>query len=141
MQRFFEQSDLPSMIKLMLHDSAEHVIKVVIVLGLAGNLVPQTRVRKSGNGLDELAVSLLQMTQSAPPRGWTGIFHWRKILLLDELDGCPTDASQDGIIPSGDMQDKLPNAVRILDWPGSGNGGSHTSQQFPDGISMPGISL
>ena len=81
-----------------------------------------------GNGFNQLVVSLLKMAHSSTPGGRAGVFHRRKILLLGELNGSATDASQDGIIPSGDMQNKLPNAVRIFDWPGSSGGGGHTSQ-------------
>src|SRR5438876_4272778 len=141
MQRFLEQSDLPSMIKLMLHDSAEHVIKIVIVLGLAGDLVLQTRVRKSGDGFNQLVVSLLEMAEGLTPGSWAGVSHRWKILLLGEFDGCATDAPKDGTIPGGDMQDQFPNAVGIFDWPGSSGGGGHASQQFLDGIAMPSIAL
>src|SRR5258705_13262263 len=98
MQRFLQQSDLTSMIKLMLHDSAEHVIKVVIVLGLAGNRVVQTGVRKIGNRLNQFGVSLLEMAEGLTPGGWAGVFYRRKILLLGELDGGATDAAPDGVI-------------------------------------------
>jgi hypothetical protein len=37
----FQQSDLTGMVQLVLHDATEHVIKVVIVLGLARNLFRQ----------------------------------------------------------------------------------------------------
>ena len=37
----FQQSDLAGMVKLMLHDAAEHVIKVMVVLGFAGDLFLQ----------------------------------------------------------------------------------------------------
>ena len=34
----FQQSDLAGMVKLVLHDATEHVVEVVVVLGLARNL-------------------------------------------------------------------------------------------------------
>ena len=129
------------MIKLMLHDSAEHVIKIVIVLGLAGDLILQTGVRKSGDGFHQLIVSLLEMAEGLTPSGGSGVFHGREILLLGQLDGCPTDAATDGIVPSGDMQDKLPNAVGIFNWPGRSGCGRHTREQLPDGIAVPGIAI
>ena len=129
------------MINLMLHDTAEHVVKVVIIFGLAGNLVLQARVRKSGNRLDELAVSLLKMAQSLPPGSWTGVFYWREILFLRELDGYTPNAPTNGIIPGGDMQDELPDSVRVLDWPGRSGRGVDVSQQFEHGITVPGVAL
>ena len=41
LRRLFQQSDLTGMVQLVLHDATEHVIKVVIVLGLARNLFRQ----------------------------------------------------------------------------------------------------
>src|SRR5450755_1716448 len=42
--RLLEQGDLAGMIKLMLHDAAEHVVEVVVVLGLSRNLFRQARI-------------------------------------------------------------------------------------------------
>src|ERR1700674_2714179 len=99
MQCFLEQSDLTSMIKLMLHDSAEHVIKIVIIFGLAGNLILEARVGKTGNRFGQFVVSLLKVAQCSPPGGWARVLHERKILLVCKFDGCATDAPGDSTVP------------------------------------------
>jgi hypothetical protein len=34
---FFQECDLAGMVKLMLHDAAEHIVKIVIILSFAGH--------------------------------------------------------------------------------------------------------
>ena len=34
---FFQKCDLAGMVKLMLHDAAEHIVKIVIILSFAGH--------------------------------------------------------------------------------------------------------
>ena len=55
----FQQSDLAGMIELVLHDAAEHVKEVVVVLALARDLFPQPRIGKGGHCLNQFVVGLL----------------------------------------------------------------------------------
>ena len=77
-----QQGDLAGMIKLVLHDAAEHVKEVVVVLGLARNLFLQARVGKGGDRLDEFVVSLLGGFDRLAPGGFAGVFDRREILLV-----------------------------------------------------------
>ena len=47
----FQQCNLPGMIKLVLHDAAEHIEKIVVTFTFARNLLGQTRIRKGRNRL------------------------------------------------------------------------------------------
>ncbi len=64
-----QQGNLACVVELVLHDAAEHVKKVVIVLRLARNLVLQARVGKGGDRLDELVVSLFRRLDGLTPGG------------------------------------------------------------------------
>jgi hypothetical protein len=84
-------------------------------------------------------MNLVKMGQSLTPGGWAGVLYRGKILLLGKFDGCATDAPIDGIIPSGDMQNQLPNAVGISNRSGSSGCGGHPREQLLHGIAVPGV--
>ena len=53
-----------------------------------------------------------------------------KFCFVRQGHGRAADAAAHGIIPGGDVQQKFPDAVSILDRPGGGGPGVHAGQQF-----------
>ena len=56
--RLLQDGDLPGMIKLVLHRPVQQVIKVI---SLPRNLVAQSFVAQSGNGLDQFFMRALRL--------------------------------------------------------------------------------
>src|SRR5690349_21846595 len=136
-----QHRDLAGVVELVLHDAAEHVKKIVILLGLARNLVLQTRVGKGGDRLDELVVSMFRGLDGLPPCSSADIFHRWEVLRVAKLDGLPTGSSADGIVPGCDMQQKFPDAVSTWDRLSRSGFCAHVGKKFENGIAVPGVAF
>src|SRR5215469_16977275 len=97
------------MIELMLHDSAEHIKKRVVGLALALDLLPEPRIGKLSNQLDEPLVRFLQLVDRVSPRRLAGILYRGEILAIGKIDHRSRPPAPDRIVPGGDVQDQFPD--------------------------------
>src|ERR1700690_2370789 len=59
--KLLQQSNLPRVVKLMLHNPRKQVIEVVVALFLPRDLVSQARIRKSRHRLYQFVMSFLDL--------------------------------------------------------------------------------
>src|SRR5215469_8328284 len=96
-----EDSDLPGVIKLVLHDAVQHEANVVL---LAGHALAQSLVGQTGGGFDQGRVCFLQVVDRLFPGGGTLVLHRRKILRSLELKSFSLDdPAVYSIVPCSDM--------------------------------------
>src|SRR5277367_5420515 len=129
------------MIELVLHDSAEVVVEVVVFRRLARNQFVQAKIGESLYRFHEQVMSRLQLLDSLAPRRFAGIGHRRKILLAAQSVAPALGSAQNGSIPGGYMQNQLPDAVRLLDGMSRGGFGIHVGQNLQQRVAVPGISF
>ena len=111
--RLFQDCNLSGVVKLVLGDALEHETDVV---GLARNLFGEPLVGQPLDGHHQLPMSFLHMIDGLLPFRRTFVLDRREILFIPELESLPQhDSAVYGIIPGGDVQNELPDAMNVLD--------------------------
>src|SRR4029078_11509019 len=110
---FLEQCDLSGMVELVLHDSTEQVIEVLVGLFFPGHLLLQTGFRKRCHGLNQFMVFLFDGLDITTPCGIASVLNWRKVLGITELHGVALGSADRRAIPGGNMQQQLPDTMRV----------------------------
>ncbi len=122
------------MIKLMLRNPMQHVIKVV---PLSRNPIPEPRFRQHSNSPHELIVRPLRRSYCLPPRPFRRLWHRRKILETRRLPLLPIKSAQRSVVPHGNMQHQFPNAVKFRQRLCRSSSGVHILQQFEHSRPVP----
>lgn len=126
------------MIELVLGNAMKHVGKVV---PLAGHAIAQAGTRQSGNDLDEPVVRSSCGGNGLPP-GCLGCFGYgRKIMGASGLAFLSTEPNDGRIVPGGDVQHQLPNAVDVCQRLGGSGTGIDIGQQLNECGPMPSLAI
>ncbi len=136
--RLLQNRNLPRMIKLMLRDPVQQVIEVVPFPRTA---VGKSRVRQSGNGLNQRLVRPLRRRDSLAPRRFRRLRHPRKIRQPSRLPFLATQSAQPRLVPHGNVQHQFPNAVRFRYWSGRSRSRIYIRQQFEQPRPMPRVAI
>src|SRR6266699_6377349 len=136
--RLFQQRDLPTVIRNMLHRSPEHEEYVV---RLARNALFQSRLRESRNFFDELRMSAAQSLDRLLPVALIDLLNVAKVLWVAKLERFPMQSADHHVFPSRNVQHQLPNAMRGLHGTCSGFGCVNTVKDIHECRTVPWVSF
>lgn len=135
---FLQNGDLAGVVELVLGDALQHEIEIV---ALTGDAVAQARLGQGRNDFDQSIVSAHGLSYGFAPCGFCRFWNGREIIRtfrLTPFSGQPADG---GVVPGGDVQNKLPDAVNVWNWFGSGGRGVDILQQIEHCGAVPGIAV
>src|SRR4030088_3580511 len=134
-----QQGNLPRMVKLVLHQSMQHVIERVVCAFLARNQFIEARVRESCDCVDQFLMDAPQICQSLVPCVIAGIADGREVLCVGEFYRASAQSPQDRTVPGGDVERQLPD--RVCAWYAAFRRlcRRDTFKDFKQGIAMPCI--
>jgi len=135
---FLQNRNLSRMIKLMLCQSMQHVVKVI---PLPRYPLPQPRIRQCRHRLDEDIVRPPRLCHRLAPRCRVHLRHRRKIRIpgwLTLLSGKPLARRA---IPRRNVQNQFPNAVNVVYGFARSRLGVHICQQLKHCRPMPRVPI
>src|SRR5260370_38791219 len=103
----------------------------------AWDLFQQIGIVEGGNSVRQLLVSVFQLLNGFFPCPFTVITHRWPVLVAVQVHRFPVKALQNCILPGGDVQNDLPNTVRMSNGLGSGMIDMNIAHQFQQAWPMP----
>src|SRR5580700_7546533 len=133
-----QDGNLARVIKLMLRDSVQHEIEIIL---LTGNALAQAGLGKRRHGLHQRIMHTLGVRDSLTPRHFTWSWDDRKIRHTRRLEFLTSQPPRGRAIPNRDVQHQFPNTVNTRQRLSCSRGRIHILQQLHQGRAMPGVAL
>ncbi len=136
--RAFQDGNLPGVIGHVLHRAVQHETHVVV---FAGDGVIQSRFGQRCDEFDQLVMSLAKRRDGALPRRLGGAVDVAEVLGVGEGGLLATKPANDDLLPSGEMDDQLPDTVRLVHGTRERGFGVDAFENFHERRAVPGLAI